>query len=94
MIKHIVMWKFKPGTESEQEQFLTGLKGLFGVIPQIKQQEVAVNKGDASNYDAALVSVFDTMEDLAAYQTDPRHVAVASICKAIREDRVAVDYEV
>lgn len=94
MIKHIVMWKFKPGTESEQEQFLTGLKGLFGVIPQIKQQEVAVNKGETSNYDAALVSVFDTMEDLAAYQTDPRHVAVASICKAIREDRVAVDYEV
>ena len=32
------------------------------------------------------------MEDLAAYQSDPRHVAVASICKAIREDRVAVDY--
>ena len=40
-----------------------------------------------------LASVFDSMEDLAAYQSDPRHVAVASICKAIREDRVAVDYE-
>lgn len=94
MIKHVVMWKFKPGTEAEQEKFVSGLKGLLGVIPQIKEQEVAFNQGEKSNYDAVLVSVFDSMEDLAAYQTDPRHVAVASICKAIREDRVAVDYEV
>ena len=93
MIKHVVMWKFKPGTEAEQEKFLSGLRGLLGVIPQIKEQEVGVNKGE-NNYDAVLVSLFDTMEDLAAYQTDPRHVAVASICKEIRVDRVAVDYEV
>ncbi len=92
MVKHIVLWKFRPGTEAEQKQFLDGLRGLYGVIPQIKEQEVGVNAG-AGNYDAALVSVFDSMEDLAAYQSDPRHVAVASICKAIREDRVAVDYE-
>ena len=93
MIKHVVMWKFKPGTEAEQEKFLTGLRGLLGVIPQIKEQEVGVNKGE-NNYDAVLVSLFDTREDLAAYQTAPRHVAVASICKEIRVDRVAVDYEV
>ena len=93
MIKHVVMWKFKPGTEAEQEQFLSGLRGLLGVIPQIKEQEVGVNKGE-NNYDAVLVSLFDSMEDLAAYQSDPRHVAVASICKEIRVDRVAVDYEV
>ena len=38
MLKHIVMWKFKPGTEAEQEKFLTGLRGLYGVIPQIREQ--------------------------------------------------------
>lgn len=93
MIKHVVMWKFKPGTEAEQARFLEGLRGLYGVIPQIKAQEVGVNAGPG-NYDAVLVSAFDSLEDLAAYQTDPRHVAVAEICKAIREDRVAVDYEI
>ena len=93
MIKHVVLWKFKPGTEAEQARFLEGLKGLYGVIPQIKGQEVGVNAGPG-NYDAALVSSFDSLEDLAAYQTDPRHVAVAEICRAIREDRVAVDYEI
>ena len=25
MIRHIVMWKFRPGTEAEQKQFLDGL---------------------------------------------------------------------
>ena len=88
MIKHIVMWKFKPGTEREAEQFLSGLRGLYGVIPQIREHCAP------DNYDAVLVSAFDSMADLEAYKTDPRHVAVAAQCKAIRVDRVAVDYEV
>lgn len=93
MIRHIVMWKFKPGTEKEMMEFITGLRGLFGVIPQIRAQEVGVNCVDG-NYAAVLVSSFDSLEDLAAYKADPRHVAVSSLCRAIRLDRVAVDYEV
>ena len=93
MLKHIVMWKFKPGTEAEQENVRTGLRGLYGVIPQIREQEVCVNRGPG-DYDAVLVSVFASMEDLEAYKADSRHVAVSSLCKAIRTDRVAVDYEV
>lgn len=93
MIKHIVMWKFKPGTEKEMNEFITGLRGLYGVIPQIREQEVGVNLV-SGNYDAVLVSAFDSLEDLEAYKTDPRHVAVSALCKAIRTDRVAVDYEV
>ena len=92
MVKHIVMWKFKPGTEAEQRRFLEGLRELYGVIPEIREQEVGMNAG-SGNYDAVLVSVFDSPEALAAYQKDPRHQAVSAICKAIREDRAAVDYE-
>ena len=92
MIRHIVMWKFREGTEREQEQFLTGLQGLFGVIPQLRRCEVKRCIGK-DNYDAVLVSEFETMDDLNAYKVDPRHVAVSSICKSIRADRVAVDYE-
>ena len=93
MIKHIVMWKFKPGTEKEQEEFLDRLQGLFGVIPQIRAQEVGRNIAPG-NYDAVLISEFDSLADLEAYKTDPRHVKVAALCKTIRTDRVAVDYEV
>ena len=93
MIRHIVMWKFRPGTEAEQDQFLDGLRGLQGVIPQLRSSQVARSVG-ADNYDAVLVSEFDSLEDLEAYKHDPRHVAVSSLCKSIRTNRVAVDYEI
>ncbi len=67
MIRHIVMWKFREGTEREQEQFLTGLQGLFGVIPQLRRCEVKRCIGK-DNYDAVLVSEFASMEDLQTYK--------------------------
>ena len=92
MIRHIVMWKFRPGTEAEQKQFLDGLRSLQGVIPQLLKSEVAVNVGEG-NYDAVLVSEFESLEALDTYKNDPRHKAVSSLCTSIRTDRVAVDYE-
>ena len=93
MIRHIVMWKFKPGTDEEQRRFLRGLRGLQGVIPELLRSEVGVNVAD-DNYDAVLLTEFQDLAALERYKQDPRHVAVASICKDIRLDRVAVDYEV
>lgn len=87
------MWKFRPGTEAEQKEFLDGLRGLQGVIPQLLKSEVAVNVGEG-NYDAVLVSEFETLETLDQYKNDPRHKAVSALCKAIRVDRTAVDYEI
>lgn len=92
MIRHIVMWKFRPGTEAEQQRFLDGLRSLQGVIPQLLRSEVAVNVGKG-NYDAVLVSEFQDLDALDAYKNDPRHKAVSALCKSIRTDRVAVDYE-
>ena len=91
MIRHIVMWKFRPGTETERKQFLNGLLGLQGVIPELLKCEVAEAVGDS--YDAVLVSEFESLEALQRYKNDPRHQAVSALCKSIRTDRAAVDYE-
>ena len=88
MIRHIVMWKFREGTEEKANEFLTKLAALDGVIPQLKKCEVARNIGEG-NYDAVLVSEFESMDDLNAYKVDPRHVAVSDICKSIRADGFA-----
>ena len=40
MLRHIVMWKFRPGTEAERDLFLTGLQGLYGAIPELKSCQV------------------------------------------------------
>lgn len=92
MIRHIVMWKFRPGTEAQQAEFLERLQALQGVIPQLRACEVHRNTGNGT-YDAVLVSQFDSLEDLEAYRVDPRHQAVSALCKSIRESRASVDYE-
>ena len=55
-----------------------------------RRSEVARSVG-ADNYDAVLVSEFDTLADLELYKNDPRHKAVSALCKSIRTDRAAVD---
>ncbi len=93
MIRHVVMWKFRKGEEEKMNEFLTRLQALDGVIPQILRSEVGVNVKDG-NYDACLIADFENLEALEIYKNDPRHVEVSRLCKSIREDRVAVDFEV
>jgi len=93
MIKHIVMWKFKEGTEKEQEEFFSGLLALKGQIPQLKMAEVCRSAKENAEYDACLISEFETLEDVEIYKKDPRHVKVSSLCKSIRTARAAIDYE-
>jgi hypothetical protein len=92
MIRHIVLWRFLPGTEAQQEEFLTRLRGLEGVLPQIVRLDARHTVGGSC--DAALVADFRSREDLAAYQNDPRHKAVSALCKAIRTDRISADLEI
>ena len=40
MIQHVVVWKFKEGTEDLQNQFVEGLKGLVGQIDVIRSLHV------------------------------------------------------
>ena len=89
VIQHIVFWKFREG--ADPSEFLTKLAALEGVIPQIRSMSVSRSAVPGSAYDAALVSMFDTWEDVQTYRDDPRHRAVAALCKAIRTDRVSID---
>ena len=92
MVRHVVMWKFKEETEKEAEQFLTGLAALDGVIDEICFSQVGRNENPENDYDAVLIADFEDFEALERYQKDPRHQAVAAICKSIRLKRPAVDF--
>ena len=70
MLRHIVMWKFRPGTEAERDLFLTGLQGLYGVIPELKSCRV-LRGMEGSDYDAVLISEFENREALERYKTIP-----------------------
>ena len=93
MIKHVVMWKFKENEEENIKKFLKGLNDLKEIIPEIKNMETGININPKNEYDAILISEFETMEDLEKYKNNPEHVKVSALCKEIRVERQAIDYE-
>ena len=40
MIRHIVMWKFREGTEEKADEFLTKLAALDGVIKKHRRGQL------------------------------------------------------
>lgn len=93
MIKHIVMWKFKEGEEKNMQIFLQKLNDLKYKISEVKSIETGVNINPKNEYDAVLISEFETMEDLEKYKNNPEHLKVSALCKTIRLKRQAIDYE-
>ena len=93
MIRHVIMWKFREGEEEDVKKFLAALKALDGVIPEIRRMEIGVTAREQKDYDACLIADFDDLEAVDRYRSDPRHVAVSSMCKPIREARASVDFE-
>ena len=91
MIQHIVLWKFRE--DADPTEFLTRLQALEGKIECIRSLKVRRSAVPNAQYDAVLVSEFDSLEDVEKYKNDPRHVAVADLCKSIRITRSAIDVE-
>ncbi len=98
MIKHIVMWKLKPEAEGrtaqENAQWMKEhLEALMGVVPELLSCEVGINVAEG-NYDACLISTFESLETLDIYKKHPAHVEISTYCKKIRESRVVCDFEI
>ncbi len=97
MVHHIVLWNFKPELSEEQrkEAGESIKKNLINVKEQVKgvvALDVVINKLESSNKDIALISVFETVEDLNAYQLHPEHVKAAGFIRTVTCDRACFDY--
>lgn len=100
MIRHIVMWKFKDFAEGKtKEENLATVKQKLEALPAelsiIRRMEVHINENQSpKNYDAVLISEFDSLEDLDAYKNYPPHKAISAFVAKVREGRAAVDYTI
>lgn len=99
MIKHVVLFQLKEDVDAAEKQqvmerFKAGILELPGQIPCIRQIEVGFNANPDEQYDVALSSEFDTLEDVKTYAVHPAHVAVAQIIKPYVKSRACSDYEV
>ena len=98
MIRHIVFWNFPDEADGMKKAEIIAeakrrLETLPAIIPELKSLEFGVNCNPAANFDAALVTVFESLEALGAYQVHPAHQAVSKFIGGKRLARATVDYE-
>ena len=99
MLKHIVMWKFKPEAEgADKAANLVRAKALLdacaGLTPGMRMLEVAIAQpGLECTYDLVLYAEFDDAAALDAYQNHPQHLAVKPFIGAVRLERQCMYYQ-
>jgi hypothetical protein len=94
MITHIVLFKLKDRSSQSIGKAKDVLLGMRGKIPQLRHLEVGVDiLHSQRSYDIVLITKFDSLEELQAYQAHPVHVEVAKYMTSVREFAGAVDYE-
>lgn len=92
MITHIVLFKLIDRRNAEKARDV--LLGMKGRIPQLRNIEAGVDVLHSErSYDLALVTKFDSLEDMKAYQAHTVHVEVQKYMTSVRESSVTVDYE-
>lgn len=92
MITHIVFFKLKDPMDIEKTRDV--LLSMKGKIPQLRYLEAGIDiiRSERS-YDLALVTKFDSLEDLQSYQKHPVHVEVLKYITSVKESTISVDYE-
>lgn len=93
MIKHIVCFKLKEGTDVEKTKEI--LLSMKGKVPQIKDIEVGVDfLHSERSYDIILQVTLENEAALNDYQNDEYHCTVVKKhMHAVRTGSIAVDYE-
>lgn len=98
MVKHIVLWNFAEGfSDEEKAEAATKMKGLLEpireLVPGAVELQVVQNQLASSNRDIALVSTFETVEALSAYQNHSAHVEAGKYVRSVTCNRACMDYE-
>jgi hypothetical protein len=94
MITHVVLFKLKDRSPQSIEKARDLLVGMKGKIPQLHHLEVGTDVLHSErSYDIALITKFDSMDDLATYQAHPVHVKVSDYIMSAKESSIVVDFE-
>ena len=98
MVRHIVFWNFlEELSEVERAEAGAKMKALLEPIKELVPGAVAIqvvpNLLASSNRDIALISTFETVEALSAYQNHPAHVEAGKYVGSVTCNRACMDYE-
>ncbi|NBI27530.1 Dabb family protein [Chengkuizengella marina] len=94
MIKHIVFFKLKDGSQENITKTKDVLLSMKGKIPVVRHIEVGIDVlRSERSYDLSLIIEVDSLEDLDQYQIHPVHKEIISYIGSVKESVVVVDYE-
>ena len=95
MVTHIVFFKLKDRSAASIARAREKLLSMQGKIDLLRHLEVGVDViRSERSYDLALVTKFDSLADLQAYQVHLYHAGeVLPYMRGAAESVVAVDYE-
>jgi hypothetical protein len=95
MVRHIVLFRLKddPRKQEVMNAFKNAIEALPKKLDIIRDIHVSFNINPAEAYDIALVSEFDTLDDVKRYSTFPDHVAAGKLLADLKISRACVDYE-
>lgn len=96
MIRHVVLIKWKDGTDANQvEAVASALADMPALMPFIRRYEMGPDLGVTSSHDFAIVADFDSIEDYRTYADHPDHKAVsAAFIAPILDSMARVQYTV
>jgi heme-degrading monooxygenase HmoA len=96
VLRHIVMYKFKPETTPAQIlEVIDAFAGLPKKVDTIIGYEAGANvskEGKSEGFTHVFVVTFKSEADLAAYLVHPAHEAYVKVVKDKREKVVVFDY--
>ncbi|MFJ5958568.1 Dabb family protein [Paenarthrobacter sp. NPDC092416] len=95
MIRHTVLFKFKPDfPEADKATWIEGLGRMDGNIPGLLRLTHGpdVLQQDRS-FDYAIVADFRTVEDIEVYNTHPLHEPLKKYSLPNSEQIIAVDFQ-
>ncbi len=95
MITHLVFFKLTDPSAENLSATRAKLLSMEGQISLLRHLEAGVDViRSERSYDVALITRFDSMEDLQAYQVHPYHAGeVVPFMKSVCSSILAVDYE-
>lgn len=97
MVHHVVLWNLRGDlSEGEKKEAAATIKEKLEAVKNevegVVSLEVVINELASSNKDIGLISVFESVEALNAYQTHPAHVQAGSYVRSVTCDRACLDY--
>lgn len=94
LITHIVLFKLKDLTDTSRQEVVTQLESMDGKIPQLRYLQVGVDVVHSDrSYDVALITKFESLADLSAYQVNAYHVEeVVPLIRRLCSASVTVDF--